>query len=517
MKKKLAALYILIIFLPVAALSLLGNRAVAAERRSWQDAMLKLYEERLRDIEGDIMGALHSLEEKTEQYLYLADSDISQIRDTVRETGFIRRFFLLDDQGRLVFPPAAGAAKSEEEFAAFALELWDSGALSGAPDEFSAPAGKGWYKYYEGSFINYLYWRKLDDGRTLGFDIFREYLLSEVLFALPVQTSSNQNLKGERIEVLDEMGRTLYLLGSYAPGNNELPKLSYGLPEGLGGWRIDVFLSKDLLSSSAFPWSIILLLGAMTLAIFGAAFLFWRESSRELREAGRKVSFVNQVNHELRTPLTNIRMYAEMLEKRLPDKGRERDYAQVLVSESERLGRMIQNALSFSSGGGNPNYKLCGPDETVGEVLRTWGPRLAKKGINAEFNPGLKGPMSIDQDFLRQIIWNLISNVEKYAHSGKFLSVSTFESSGKLRIEFKDRGPGIPSKLGKKVFLPFVRGRHDINEGVSGTGLGLAISRDLARKHGGDLLLKNSAKGCFFELTLAPAGGDGNENTDSRG
>ncbi len=57
-------------------------------------------------------------------------------------------------------------------------------------------------------------------------------------------------------------------------------------------------------------------IGALVLALIGLTFYFYRESTREMREAAERVSFVNQVSHELKTPLTNIRMYAELLEQK---------------------------------------------------------------------------------------------------------------------------------------------------------------------------------------------------------
>ena len=72
----------------------------------------------------------------------------------------------------------------------------------------------------------------------------------------------------------------------------------------------------------------------------------------------------------------------------------------------------------------------------------------------------------------------------------------------------EDRGPGIPAARAADVFRPFVRLSSALTEGVAGTGIGLALARDLARLHGGDLVLVPSAVGARFELVL-PAGGGG--------
>ena len=65
-----------------------------------------------------------------------------------------------------------------------------------------------------------------------------------------------------------------------------------------------------------------------------------------------------------------------------------------------------------------------------------------------------------------------------------------------------DNGPGIPSKQREKIFESFHRVSNDLSDGVSGTGIGLTISRDLARLHGGDLILLDTEVGASFQLSL---------------
>jgi len=90
-------------------------------------------------------------------------------------------------------------------------------------------------------------------------------------------------------------------------------------------------------------------LGLLGATVISLTYYFYREQSREMREAAQRVSFVNQVSHELKTPLTNIRMYAELIEKDADESDeRLQRYAGVIVSESQRLSRLIGNVLTFS-------------------------------------------------------------------------------------------------------------------------------------------------------------------------
>ncbi len=87
---------------------------------------------------------------------------------------------------------------------------------------------------------------------------------------------------------------------------------------------------------------------ALTVALLGG-YLLWRDVRRELRMAELRGHFVSSVSHELRTPLTAIRMFAETLrEGRLEQEKTREEYLDTIVSESERLSRLVDNVLDFS-------------------------------------------------------------------------------------------------------------------------------------------------------------------------
>lgn len=83
------------------------------------------------------------------------------------------------------------------------------------------------------------------------------------------------------------------------------------------------------------------------------------------------------------------------------------------------------------------------------------------------------------------------------------MRVVTRQEPGWSVITVSDNGPGIPPGQREKIFLPFHRISDKLNDGVTGTGIGLTISRDLARLHGGDLVVLASERGAVFELRIA--------------
>ncbi|HEY1081016.1 MAG TPA: HAMP domain-containing sensor histidine kinase, partial [Prosthecobacter sp.] len=230
--------------------------------------------------------------------------------------------------------------------------------------------------------------------------------------------------------------------------------------------------------------------------------------AREFRLAQQRVSFVNQISHELKTPLTNIQLYTEMAASRIEDGGDSiaQRHLRVVETETARLSRLIQNVLNYARQQRDKlgiQLKPTVLDEVVTRAVGNWRALLESKGFHV--HTSLNGPpqMKADADALEQILGNLLSNVDKYAAHGKWVSIRTEAAGSTARVIVEDRGPGIPGGKRRMVFEPFERLRSDLNEGVSGTGIGLTISRELADLHGGSLEVCSLYKdGARFILTL---------------
>jgi signal transduction histidine kinase len=262
-------------------------------------------------------------------------------------------------------------------------------------------------------------------------------------------------------------------------------------------------------SGSSSWFGLATMLAAVSLVIAVGGYLLVREYARDMRSAEQQVSFVNQVSHELKTPLTNIRMYAELLERdfdQMETKVEDglRGRLAVILSESQRLSRLIGNVLTFARHQRDtlslrPVDTV--PGQVVEQIVDRFRPALEEKGIAIEIDNDGEKELSIDTDILEQIVGNLISNVEKYAAEGGRISIESRVAGNRLSVDIRDVGPGIePSKRGL-VFEPFRRACNDVSS-AAGTGIGLSIARELARLHGGDLVLKESDQGCWFQATL---------------
>ncbi|MEK0447616.1 MAG: hypothetical protein RLZZ399_2937 [Verrucomicrobiota bacterium] len=240
------------------------------------------------------------------------------------------------------------------------------------------------------------------------------------------------------------------------------------------------------------------------LALLGL--LLFRQQRRALRLAEERVSFVNRVSHELGAPLTNSLLNLSLADDFLnldPDRARSR---LLLVSEEmQRLARIVSNVLTFSKterGTLSLAENPCVPDAVVSEVLAQFEPALRRRGMQIEWLPGSATTVVLCVDALVQITGNLLSNAEKYAHSGKWLQIQTEWKNAMFSLRISDRGPGISERDQARIFEPFERVGSHVHEGASGTGLGLAIARDLAGRMGGSLKLLPSDSGASFELRI---------------
>ena len=362
-------------------------------------------------------------------------------------------------------------------------------------------------------------------------------LLAALIGELPSNDANEQANPLGRMELVDAQGDVLYAWGRGQPASPRSDRsvvVSEKLSPPLASWTLRYTpapseAAEALGRRGAFATAAGL--AALVLVVLGLGAYFVRASGRELREARLRVSFVNQVSHELKTPLTNIRMYAELLEGELDEESGElREYTSVIVSESQRLSRLIANVLSFAR---RQRGKLAlrqgegDVDETIRQVVEQFRPSLTEQGIAVELELGAGGTARFDADALGQILGNLLSNVEKYAASGKRVSIRSVRRSNTAEIRVADAGPGIPAKARDEIFQPFVRLSGAVTDGVAGTGIGLSIARELARLHGGELRLEASDEGACFLVTLEVGGqvsegaatekGDDGESTDRGG
>jgi signal transduction histidine kinase len=198
------------------------------------------------------------------------------------------------------------------------------------------------------------------------------------------------------------------------------------------------------------------------------------------------------LSHDLKTPLTRMRLRAELLDD---DDLRTRFEADLKDMES-----MVTQTLEFMRGlGGNEARQpvdvlallesLQSDQEAMGRVLHIEGHPVA--------------PFVGVASLLKRGLANLIDNAVLY---GGRATVRIEDSSAQLVLHVMDEGPGVPETELERVFEPFYRLETSRSRATGGTGLGLGIARNIARTHGGDVVLRNRAEGGLDAVLSLPRG-----------
>ncbi|MBK9168884.1 MAG: HAMP domain-containing histidine kinase [Bryobacterales bacterium] len=519
MKPRLTAVLLLIVAAPLAIVGWLGARVVRDEQAVVEHRFQELIGGQLRAVDAAIATSLDAYRERVLEQMRPFTPDRAELRRRSRESPLAIQFYVLGADGKVEFPPVdspGDLAATEREALRRTAQIWDGGDLGAGAGESETGSETGWKAWYWGNGLQMMLWTR-DANRIHAAEINRTRLLAELVGALPETDAAAPELADGRIRLLDATGAVLYQWGALEDEDDVRTAVRFPLRAPLNAWTLEYVSGGGAAFGSAvtggFLLTLIPSLALLGVVVIGLAYYFYREQSREAREAEQRVSFVNQVSHELKTPLTNIRMYAEMLEQGPGEADpRMARYLGVIVSESQRLSRLIANVLTFSRKQHhalNLRFEDAVPDDVLRTAVEHFRPALEAKGLAVELDLRAGESRRFDPDVLGQIAANLVSNVEKYAAAGEWLRIESCLRDGTIEICVEDRGPGIQERERGRIFEPFYRIHNSLTEGVSGTGIGLSISRDLARLHGGDVVLEPGGEGARFRVILQcqPEGG----------
>ena len=278
------------------------------------------------------------------------------------------------------------------------------------------------------------------------------------------------------------------------------------------GWYIVVSAAKEFADADAqarHNWVSFLQLfwagaGAASVAGLCVVALVWNTE----RLARQRSQFAASAAHELRTPLAGLRMYSEMLADGLGDPTRTRDYANRVAEEAARLGRVVSNVLGFSRLERGALHEPPVPGDlaaVVRDCVDRQRPMLEAAGARVELSIADQFPdVRFDRDAIAEIVQNLVDNAEKYAHTARdreiHIALSSVDQSVTLSV--RDRGPGIPADVQRRLFHPFVRGNS--NDSPAGLGLGLVLVKALAEAHGGRVAYANAPGGGALFTVILP-------------
>ena len=217
------------------------------------------------------------------------------------------------------------------------------------------------------------------------------------------------------------------------------------------------------------------------------------------------VRFSADASHELKTPLALISVTLESLLRRtdIPTDAQTEIFA--VLDDTRHLATICQNLLLLSRADAGRLQLDCQPAElhALIEAALDDAQILAEPHcitLSSELPP--TAPCALDSRYITQILLNLLDNGVKYNHHGGQMRVSLTLAPADFIIRIANTGDGITPEQAEHVFDRFYRA--DASHSDLGHGLGLSISRELARAHGGDLVLESSdAQWTIFRLTLS--------------
>ena len=245
-----------------------------------------------------------------------------------------------------------------------------------------------------------------------------------------------------------------------------------------------------------------------------------RDIARELEEEGEQAEFISTASHEMRTPVASIEGYLGLAlnPKTATIDDRARKYLEEAHASSKHLGRLFKDLLDVTKLDDKKIRVQLSPVEmssTVRSIANGQVPMMNKKGIHYTFGASSARSdntartinqevyASVDIDFLREVVNNLVENAIKYTASGGGIWVNVRGDGDRVLINVTDTGIGISPDDLKHIFQKFYRADNSQTRTVGGTGLGLYLVKQRVEAMGGKVWAESSfGEGSTFYLSF---------------
>jgi two-component system osmolarity sensor histidine kinase EnvZ len=223
-----------------------------------------------------------------------------------------------------------------------------------------------------------------------------------------------------------------------------------------------------------------------------AAQAFIEMRNRITTHVEQRTTMLAGVSHDLRTVLTRFKLELEMLGSG-PD-------VEAMRRDVNEMQHMLEDYLAFARGDGGEVAAPTDLKQLLEEVIED--AQIYGTPIELRVRRSRKPlHLPLKRQAFKRAVSNLISNAARF---GDTIVVRAAIERRVVRIEVDDDGPGIPPDERDNVFRPFYRLDHARNQVAGNSGLGLAIARDIARSHGGNIMLGDSSLGGLRAVITVP-------------
>jgi len=220
-----------------------------------------------------------------------------------------------------------------------------------------------------------------------------------------------------------------------------------------------------------------------------AAHAFVEMKRRIERAFEQRTAMLAGVSHDLRTILTRFKLELALLG--------DSPEVEAMKKDVDEMGRMLEAYLAFARGDSGEQPAATDMGSFLEELRSDADRNGHKTSVQFHGHP----IVTVRPAAFKRCLANLVSNAARHAPS---ISITGHRDHRWLTVTVDDDGPGIAPQLREEVFKPFLRLDDARNQDEGGTGLGLAIARDIARSHGGDILLSDSPLGGLRATVRVP-------------
>ena len=227
---------------------------------------------------------------------------------------------------------------------------------------------------------------------------------------------------------------------------------------------------------------------------------------QELEEEMRKrIDFTRIIVHELKTPLTSIMVSSDLLKSEVKEQLL-LELAQSINRSAVNLNGRIDELLDMARGEMGTlklNPKVVDPRQLLSSLIDDMTLLVSNRRQSLTLEaPDSLPQVKADEDRLRQIVLNFLSNASKFTPEGTIITLRAKEQASSLIVEVEDNGPGIYQQEQERLFKPYYRVNQS-KERISGLGLGLALSKTLVELHQGKIWVKSkSGQGSTFGFSI---------------
>ena len=212
------------------------------------------------------------------------------------------------------------------------------------------------------------------------------------------------------------------------------------------------------------------------------------------------------VTHEMRTPLTAIQGSSELMSRYPMTEDKRKQVAQLIHSESKRMGRMIEmflNVERLSSGEVELKKETFPVRAVMAGCVERAAPLAERKEIRIIMDDLGDELLTGDRELMEYAFYNLLTNAIKYSPSKTEVTIYGGRDGERFEVSVRDQGIGIDQKDVRNIFQKFYRTRKAEQSGEVGTGIGLSIVEQIVLQHGGKIEVTSTpGKGSCFTLIL---------------